>query len=205
MRAGEVGLFSLGGTSLKKEQVIYPRLAVVPMGWSHALYLCQSIHEELAGAAGLHEEDRIRDSQRVPQGRVRHTQYVDNMIVLGPDHAEVCQRYQQAVATLKEAGLQVHEEETAEGDATILGWNFSRSGQVRPTHGRAWKARLALRGLLRKGRANGRTLERLLGHLTFISLCRREALSIFAEIYVFVKANRNNRQRYHCRVECVRS
>ena len=190
VRAGDVNVTGIEGCAVKPDRLIFPRIAVVPMGWTHALFLCQSIHEELAEKSGLLESDRLRDRKRPPHSDSFHSQYVDNLIVMGSHEQQVRQRFEKAVAELKGAGLQVHEEETNVGDAVVLGWEYTRDGIFRPYRKRAWKARLAIRGLLRKGRAHGSAVERLLGHLTFISLCRREALSVFGEIYQFVKAHR---------------
>ena len=75
---------------------------------------------------------------------------------------------ERAVEGLKKAGLQVHEEEVS-GD----GWQICAGGRFGPALHRAWKVRLALRELLRRGRSTSKQLERLLGHCVFISLRRR--------------------------------
>ncbi|CAE7239903.1 unnamed protein product [Symbiodinium sp. CCMP2592] len=181
-RAKDLGITTVGGVRIDQDTIVYPRLSVVPMGWSHALYLCQSIHESLVEQAGLGDSNRLRDRRRAPNSHCAHTQYVDNLIVKS--------RFSAAVQSLKSAGLQVHEEETSTGDSTVLGWEYTAGGLFRPTRKRAWKARCAIRELLRRGRARGEVVERLLGHLTFLSLCRREALSVFGEIYKFVKVHR---------------
>eukprot|EP00434_Breviolum_minutum_P020702 symbB.v1.2.018256.t1/scaffold1449.1/size118046/7 len=46
---------------------------------------------------------------------------------------------------------------------------------------------MAIKEVLRRGRMSGVQLEQLLGHLTFISLGKREVLSIFGDSYTFVK------------------
>ena len=48
------------------------------------------------------------------------------------------------------------------------------------------RARLAIRALVRQREVSGRDLERLLGHIVFIGLCRRESLSVLASCYRFV-------------------
>ncbi|CAE7713929.1 unnamed protein product [Symbiodinium sp. CCMP2592] len=189
-RAKDLGITTVGGVRIDQDTIVYPRLSVVPMGWSHALYLCQSIHESLVEQAGLGDSNRLRDRRRAPNSHCAHTQYVDNLIVMGTAAAEVKSRFSAAVQSLKSAGLQVHEEETSTGDSTVLGWEYTAGGLFRPTRKRAWKARCAIRELLRRGRARGEVVERLLGHLTFLSLCRPEALSVFGEIYKFVKVHR---------------
>ena len=192
IRARHLGISTVEGIKVDQGTLVYPRLAVVPMGWSHALYLCQSIHESLVEQAGLEEGNRLRDRRRAPNCRCAHAQYVDNLIVIGTGASEVQDRFAAAVNSLKAAGLQVHEEETAStGDSTVLGWEYTAHRIFRPTRKRVWKTRCAIRELLRRGKARGEIVERLLGHLTFLSLCRREALSVFGEVYKFVKAHRH--------------
>ena len=192
VRAGDVGVFSLNGSVVSANQWLSPRLAVVPMGWSWALWICQSVHESIIDRTGLGESSRIRDRRVPPDASVCHTEYVDNLIVLGTDKDQVQYKYDKAVRALKDAGLQVHEEEVNDEGAEILGWELSRTGQFRPTRKRAWKVRLALRGLLAIGRSSSKQLEKVMGHCSFLCLGRREAFSIFGQVYSFIK------QYKHC-------
>ena len=193
VRARDVGVDCVDGVKVLGSAWIFPRIAVVPMGWSHALHICQSIHEELAERSGLVESDRVFDRKRAPRSQCTHAHYVDNMVIMGSAGSQVRERFDHAVKELKRAGLQVHEEETSVGDVSVLGWEYSSNGLFRPSRKRAWKARQAARALLQRGRASGSILEKVLGHLTFISLCRREALSVFGEVYNFIKNHRFNR------------
>ena len=52
-----------------------------------------------------------------------------------------------------------------------------------------WRARLAIRQLLSVGRCSGRTLERLVGHISFLSLGRRETLSVLGSCFAFISTN----------------
>ena len=106
--------------------------------------------------------------------------------MMGTDPVEVQSRFRGAVAELKKAGLTVHEEEEFEEETKILGWEYDKAGVFRPTRTRIWRVRKAIRYLVGFGRATGQQLERLLGHMTFIALGRRETLSIFGEVYTFI-------------------
>ena len=33
---------------MKSTDLVYPQLAVCPMGWNLALWICQTLHEEIA-------------------------------------------------------------------------------------------------------------------------------------------------------------
>lgn len=186
VRASSVGVDNIAGVDVSPGTWLTPRLAVVPMGWSWALYLCQSVHESLAEKAGLGEANRIRDRKAPPSSDCCHTQYVDNMIVIGTNSELVTSAYETAVNCLKNAGLQVHEEELGNG-GQLLGWEITDHGIFRPTRHRAWKVRLAIRGLLKRGRCSAHLLEKLIGHCSFLSLGRRECFSIFGDVYSFIQ------------------
>lgn len=184
--AGDVGVTHVGGRPVGRKHRITPRLAVIPMGWSWGLYICQQVHESIAGAAGLTEQQRVRDKRRPPNMGCCHTQYVDNLIVAGTNHQQVKELYDKATEALKSAGLQVHEEEVTFG-ARILGWEITAEGIFSPARSRAWKVRLALRGLLQKGRCAAHLLEKVIGHCSFLCLGRRECFSIFGDVYTFIR------------------
>ena len=65
---------------------------------------------------------------------------------------------------------------------------------MRPSRNRVWRIRLAIRGLLKGGRASGADMERLLGHMCFTSLIRRESLSILKYCYRFVTVFKGSRE-----------
>ena len=93
---------------------------------------------------------------------------------------------------LEERGLLLHKQQVEEGEATVLGWEIDGPGrQVRPKKERVWRIRLAIRGLLRLGRVTSADMERLLGHMCFVSLVRRESLSVLDSCYKFVVKTRH--------------
>ena len=185
--AKEMGLTELNGKRLRQSDRLTPRMAVLPMGWAWALWWCQRLHERIAERAGLLPSERLQDFCAPPLGKFWHVQYVDNLHVMGTNREEVLSRFRRAVSELRCAGLTVHEEEEFEEETKILGWQYDNIGKFRPSRQRVWRVRLALRHLLKRGRASGQEIERLLGHITFIALGRRETLSIFGECYTFIQ------------------
>lgn len=107
--------------------------------------------------------------------------------MVGTDKAEVESCFWKAVGGLRAAGLTVHEIEVDEASTQLLGWELNKAAELRPTHRRLWRVRLAVREVCKRGRASGQQLERLIGHITFISLCRRESLSCLGEVYTFIQ------------------
>ena len=57
------------GVAVDGSQLVYLVLCVVPMGWTHALTLCQQLHEHLAEEAGCEPERRLRDREFAPDMR----------------------------------------------------------------------------------------------------------------------------------------
>lgn len=187
VRAGDIGLESLRGKPVPWHQTVFPQLSAVPMGWSWALYLCQTLHERIVGQVGADDALRLSDKKPAPDSRVLHTEYVDNFHVIGTDEQAVSQLSQTGIAALRDSGLVVHEEEQSMGSAQILGWEFSSDGTLRPTTRRLWKVRLAILHVLKSGRISGQQLERVIGHMSFISMVRREGLSILGDCYTFIQ------------------
>eukprot|EP00438_Fugacium_kawagutii_P023337 Skav200217 [mRNA] locus=scaffold3745:15519:20956:- [translate_table: standard] len=187
VRAGDIGLESVNGVPVPWHQTIYPQLSAVPMGWTWALYLCQTLHERIVGQVGADDTSRLSDKKPAPDSTVLHTEYVDNFHVIGTDEEAVTQLSQSGIRALRGTGLVVHEEEQSSGSAQILGWEFSSDGTLRPTSRRLWKVRLAILHLLTCGRVSGQQLERVIGHMSFISMVRREGLSILGDCYTFIQ------------------
>ena len=184
--AGELGLLEINGVAVTPTTRVHPRLKVLPMWWSHALWWCQCIHQRIVGEAGATRDLCLEDRSTVPSGSIMHIEYVDNYIVLGTSKEEVQRLSQQGVAALRNKGLVVHEEETSEKEIKILGWEFKQN-LFRPLPKRLWKVIAAIKQVLVSGSIPGRQLEKIVGHAAFICLGRREALSIFGETYTFIQ------------------
>ena len=187
VRAVHLGVVEVNGQAVAPDTWVYPRTLVVPMGWAWALWWCQSVNERICERSGLAACHRVRDGFPIPGGSFWHLQYVDNLHVLGTDKTEVEKKFWDAVRGLREAGLTVHEIEFSESTVTMLGWQIEEKGVLRPTYKRIWRIRIAIRELLSRGRMTGQQLERLIGHMTFVSLCRREALAVLGEVYTFIR------------------
>ncbi|CAK0826987.1 unnamed protein product [Prorocentrum cordatum] len=192
VRASAVGIKLLGGEPLGRGALVTPRLAVLPMGWSWALWWCQRVHERTSVEAGACPEQRIVDHRPPPPMTPgAHLEYVDNFIAIGTDSEWVAALVRRVSDALRARGLEVKAEDHAgelPGESEALGWCIDRGRCiVRPTRARLWRARLAVRGVLGRGRLRGRDLEKLLGHLVFISLIKREGMSLFWSCYAFVR------------------
>ena len=191
--ARDVGVTVCEGQQVKPSTVVFPVLKVVPMGWSHALWVCQYAHEAVVNC-NPHVDSQLRvvDKREVPKLKsYLHTEYVDNFVVLTQRKGLAYDLADRIGQALRERGLPTHEVEAGTGLET-LGWKFSKDHpMVQVTPKRLWKLRLATQELLRVGRCDGRLLERLIGHYTFAGLLQRGFLSVFQASYVFVRKHYN--------------
>ena len=186
--ANLLGISQINNIDISEHAMIYPRLAVIPMGWTWTLW-CQTLHERIVATACYGEDGCLRDHKPDPTTSTIHIEAVDNLVCLGSCLHQVTFQAKQAVEALRSSGLVVHEEVEAAGDCAALGWTFEGPAGFQPCRRRVWRARMAIRQLLAKGRCSGRTLERIVGHLPFISVGRRESLSVLGSCFAFIKAN----------------
>ncbi|CAK0789751.1 unnamed protein product, partial [Prorocentrum cordatum] len=85
-RAGAAGCTRVNGKPVPPSAMVYPRLSVIPMGWSWALWMRQTAHERIVEQAGASPENRIVDKQvTLDLHRACHSQYVDNFIAVSTD------------------------------------------------------------------------------------------------------------------------
>ena len=92
VRAGAVGCTHIGGKAVHPNQMVTPRLAVVPMGWTWALWWCQKILETKAEEGGATDGQRVLDKLAAPSvERPIHVCYVDNFAAMGRRKADVTQ------------------------------------------------------------------------------------------------------------------
>ena len=170
VRAGLLGMIHVEGRPVSSNTFVHCRIAVIPMGWTWALWWCQRVNERICERSGLAEGDRLRDGIANLGNSFWHIQYVDNLHVFGTDRQQVESRFWSAVQGLRDAGLTVHEIEFDEGQSKVLGWELEEGGILRPSRKRIWRIRLAIREILRRGRASGQQIERLIG-TSHLCLC----------------------------------
>ncbi|CAK0879805.1 unnamed protein product, partial [Prorocentrum cordatum] len=169
--AGELGISRLDGRRVPPWACLYPQLAVVPMGWSWALFFVQKAHERTLGAHPL--------------------VYVDNVLVAGTDREAVTKVRREASKALEGSGPAVHDETDAAESMTMLGGQLQGSpARATLAPRRFWKLCMGLGYLVqRRPRVTSRDVEHVIGHCTFAALCRRESLSCFSAVYSFVQQN----------------
>eukprot|EP00971_Amphidinium_carterae_P328838 6460920-Amphidinium_carterae.2 len=159
------------------------------MGWSHALWACQVMHESIVRVGNVGMHNLLVDNRIAPRlDPFVHTQYVDNFICLSQSERVGRKVAEDADSRLRARGLPTHGVEVSTG-GTTLGWTFdSEQPMVYVSRASAWRLIFALEELARRGRASGRELSVVIGHYTMRSLIRRELLSVFFTTYGYIQA-----------------
>ena len=189
IKARFLDLDSVEGLAVDGNTYVYPHIRVVPMGFSHALYLCQRVHESAIDRVdSLQPLRRLRDGAAVPPGleaELVHGQYVDNFFSLGAQADSVYQGADAADAALRGLGLPCHPVEHSAG-GQLLGWAIVGSPPtVQTSRKRLWRLRPGGQALLNRGSCSGRELAAFVGNATFSGLVRRECLAVFSAVYAF--------------------
>ncbi|CAK0900961.1 unnamed protein product [Prorocentrum cordatum] len=179
---------------------VWPMSQSLPMGFSRSLYFAQAANQcrldrqpSLAGSLRLSDRGPPLVLGRGTVGaELGHYMYVDNAGVIGLGAARVTCAPQEAQRDLDGDHLKFHEVEVMpEGGRTLGCYLDGRHRATRPTDERFAMVRKGSRCLLRRRKVAGWQLEMALGHMTFMALVRREALSIFHSVYACVA------QSYH--------
>jgi hypothetical protein len=166
-----------------------------PMGWSHATFWCQRVLRGVAAEIpDCTPESYLSDgSQWRPNiSSFGWTVYIDNFICLGTDPGVVGAVTKSVDSALIKRGLPTHEQAWCATEASVLGWEFDGCAHTtRPSRRRAWRCVLALQYVLQQRSVPIRDLEKLIGQCLFLALIRREFLSVFRAVYVFINSNRS--------------
>ncbi|CAK0859145.1 unnamed protein product, partial [Prorocentrum cordatum] len=113
--------------------------------------------------------------------------YVDNVVTIGTS-AEVANSLMHSlVRRFEDAGHVVHEIVEASADAQFLGLQLHAGKALTVKAKNVWRLRAALGSLLRRKWVTGYALRAVLGHITWMSMLRREALTTLHACYAFVE------------------
>ncbi|CAK0890061.1 unnamed protein product, partial [Prorocentrum cordatum] len=189
------GLAEVGGVRVSPGTPVHPRLRVLPMGWSRALWVCQTLHRRIIqDIPGLEPTSFLHDRGPAPATTPAcHTVYVDNFLALGTCRSTVERLVRQVDEALQSRGLPTREVATSSLEEEVFGWEINgRLGFIRPRPERAWRIRLALDGLLETKKVSARDVEKVVGHCTFLALLSRTSLSIFRSVYTFIARHRDH-------------
>ena len=191
VQAAAVGIRSIDDTDLGPGALVVPYLTVLPMGWSWALHLCQAVLDRAIRQTGFNEDSIISDKGMAVNIDGSHVScaaaaYVDNFAVIGLNRAEVDLRLSEIGRHLRAHGLTVHEEEQAASVCDFTGLHIDGiRGFISIKPSRIHKLQAAISQLLNLQVCNGKTMQHILGHITWSMMTRREGLAILSSVYAF--------------------
>ena len=193
MKARLLGVSSIGGKAMTPDTFVSPQLLVLPMGWNWALHFCQGALEEFVDHAGLSQYDALKDRiapSPLCEEEIQHASYVDNFAVCSysPDLAVAATAAVSKAATALGLRMNPGDAEVRE-EQEFIGLTMENNiGQIRISRKRMWRFKFAIDELRRRGRCSGAALQKLIGHLTYACILRREMLSLLSACYAFVEA-----------------
>ena len=197
--AGEMGWSHYNGEKVASDFKIFPQLKVVPMGWSWAVYLCQSaIERGVHAAEEIDSRQTARDFAALPsfhRGPV-HTVYVDNLIVAAEKQESVASVVTGVQRELESRGLMTHEAELGSFDYRALGFAIGGDpAETRLTRRKWWMLYHSLRAICDLDYVTSKMVEVLVGHITIAALLRRELLSALRSCYDYIAKGYTGRAR----------
>jgi len=171
------------------DDLVFPSLAVLPMGWTWAFWFVQRAHLELVRRAGLKTAEVASGAWPFPSLRDGPVEipYCDNITVVGLVATEVRAARDLVLHTFEAAGFQMHEVSAVCSETEVLGCDLGgATPSSRRTGRKLWLLRSALEWVASGPVVTGRQLEVLVGHFVAACLFNRAGLSIMRALYDFI-------------------
>ena len=198
VRARDVGVKAINGKAVAGHEIIYPQVQVLPMGWSWATYFCQSsVVSTLIKGGHVSSSDLVRGNYPSPPLRDDRSHlivYIDNFAHISSNNDIAVEHTKKSAELLNAQGLPVHDISWSNTEEAFLGTLLKTEGSVFNSSKRLWKIRGCIEHMLASPRLTGQQLEKLIGHITFAFLIRRELLSILSSAYAFISVNYYSRK-----------
>lgn len=191
------GLPSLHSSELglAGDQLLYPCCTTLPMGWSHSVFVAQSIHEHLLDSeTQLVPDDRIRVSSDLRLDRPRHMAYIDDLILIGLAPEPLAALQQHYIAVMTAHGLPPKPSKVILPSCDGVECLGLEIDGVSKTVGLGVpKMQLLIRDtldLLDRGLCTGVDMAHIVGRWSWAILCCRPAFAVFNAVYRFIEAAR---------------
>ena len=169
---------------------VSPQRQVLAMGFSWALYFCQKMVESCVRFAGFSADALLMDRHRTPamsRDSICFGVYVDGVCAVGCNRSKVLSALEAVMVTLDAAGLQCSEVEADTSTQVFTGLQLDhKTGVLSLEASRIWLRR-GLEFAARQRHLTGDQVAKLIGHITWICLLRRLALSLINAGYRFAR------------------
>jgi hypothetical protein len=199
-------LHSIGISELSADS--YPMCVTLPMGFSHAVYLAQTVHEHIVYSDGdlLLEHNLLHmPSPAVGLTHALHGIVIDDFFLFSLNQQLASQQLTRVLSAYRRAGFVVKDSKVVmptSAPVKVIGFEVSGSSS---TISLSTESRLSLLrstlAVLHLSHVTGTTLSHLVGRWTWCLLIRRPALSVLQHVYRFSTVARG--RRFHL-WPCVR-
>ena len=178
-------------SSLPLSTRIHPVLTRLAMGFSHAVAIAQTIHENILYKSGalLSSSHILNLSCPVITSEPIHAPYVDDNNILGTDPIQLKYAYDKCIIAYADAGFPVKKSKCVlptSDSVTMIGVSISSTGVISLPIDSIHNLMNATIYLLTIGHCTGKLLASIIGSWTWGMLLRRFSLCIFRHVYRFI-------------------
>ena len=169
------------------EDVVVPCFEGMAMGWSWALWMCNSVLSHAGRIPGsLTLRDRSAALTPTDKEAVM-SPYVDNGNVIGITKSSVDFTFNRVVEDLEGLGLICHERVDVQDSLQLVGIVFDGSSRtLRHTPRRTWRLHLGIQQFLKRQRASGHIVRVLVGHIVHAFELLRPCMCLLKSVYAFI-------------------
>jgi len=195
-----VGISSLDGVPLAPGETVFPCITVLPMGFSWALHLCQAYLRNAIDCAGIPVQNVLEDGHAGPwldePDDVAAAGCVDNYATVSHSAVAADASCDAISAGLTAASVKAHSLTRAARACVFTGMDIDgHTHRLRVRASRLWILRYALLHLIAEPFLSPAGLSIIVGHITWVLLARREALSMLPACYAFMLGRDPQRRR----------
>ena len=178
----------------------YPMCVTLPMGFSHAVYLAQSVHlHTLYSSRALDPSHSLLSlvDPSVTADRVVHGVVIDDFFLFSLSRSLAQRVFDAVLHAYRAAGFVVKQSKVVEPTSDtvkVIGFDIGgRTASIAlPTESMHSLARATIT-VLRQGAVTGTLLSHLMGRWTWVMLLRRCSLAVFQHAYRFVAVSKGRR------------
>lgn len=178
----------------------YPMCLTLPMGFSHAVYLAQTVHEHIVytdGSLSLEHNVLHMPSPVVSMTAAHHGIVIDDFFLFSLNQELASATLTRVLAAYRRAGFVVKDSKVvmpASSPVKIIGFDVDGESA---TMSLSMEARVNLLRstvtVLQRQYVTGTVLSQLIGRWTWCLLIRRPALSVLQHVYRFIEVARHRR------------
>jgi len=182
----------IDGRILQPSDMVYPMCTCLPMGFNHAVFLAQRVHEHLIySRAGYDAADAITSSNDLTLNRVRHHIYIDDVTWFGHDRDAVERSQADYESAIVSADLKIKRSKwvppSCDGVESIGMFIDGRRHTIGVSPEKLARLQRDTYDFIDRGVATGIDLSVIVGRWTWCCLAARPALSVFRNVYRFIE------------------